>query len=60
MFMGAVYLFPSDKGNHLKHNILQLYMAIIFLAMGDPYLVKIQKHELKELKNGRKEQYLKN
>ena len=27
--------------------------------MGDPYLVKIQKHELKELKNGRKEQYLK-
>ena len=28
--------------------------------MGDPYLVKIQKHELKELRNGRKEQYLKN
>ena len=32
--MDAVYLFPSDKRNHLKHHILQLYMVIIFFNYG--------------------------
>jgi len=32
--MDAVYLFHSDKRNHLKHNILQLYIVIIFFSYG--------------------------
>ena len=32
--MDAVYLFHSDKRNHLKHSILQLYIVIIFFSYG--------------------------
>ena len=57
--MGAVYLFPSDKRNHLKHNILQLYMAIIFFSYGGSLFSQDSKIRIEKVKKWTKRTVLK-
>ena len=57
--MGAVYLFSSDKGNHLKHNILQLYMAIIFFSYGGSLFSQDSKTRIERVKKWTKRTVLK-
>ena len=48
--MGAVYLFDSDKGNHLKHNILQLYIVTIFFCYGESLFSQDSKTRIEKVK----------
>ena len=57
--MGAVYLFPSDKGNHLKHNILQLYIVIIFFSYGVSLFSQDSKTRIERIKKWTKRTVLK-
>ena len=58
--MGAVYLFHSDKGNHLKHNILQLYIVIIFFSYGESLFGQESKTRIEKVKKWTKRAVLKN
>ena len=60
MSMGAVYLFYSDKGNHLKHNILQLYIVIIFFSYGESLFGQESKTRIERVKKWTKRALLKN
>ena len=60
MFMGAVYLFYSDKGNHLKHNTLQLYIVIIFFSYGESLFGQESKTRIERVKKWTKRALLKN
>ena len=57
--MGAVYLFDSDKGNHLKHNILQLYIIIIFFCYGESLFSQDSKTRIEKVKKWTKRTILK-
>ena len=57
--MGAVYLFPSDKENHLKHNILLLYMAIIFFSYWGSLFSQDSKTRIERVKKWTKRTVLK-
>ena len=59
MFMGAVYLFPSDKGNHLKQNVLLLYIAIIFFSYGGSLFSQDSKTRIERVKKWTKRTVLK-
>ena len=48
--MDAVYLFHSDKGNHLKQNILQLYIFIIFFSYGEFMFSQDSKTRIEKVK----------
>ena len=58
--MGAVYLFYSDKGNHLKHNTLQLYIVIIFFSYGESLFGQESKTRIERVKKWTKRALLKN
>tara|TARA_B100001093_G_C26654769_1_gene939140 strand:- start:425 stop:1018 length:594 start_codon:yes stop_codon:yes gene_type:complete len=58
--MGAVYLFYSDKGNHLKHNILQFYIVIIFFCYGESLFGQESKTRIERVKKWTKRALLKN
>ena len=58
--MGAVYLFHSDKGNHLKHNILQLYVVIIIFSYGESLFGQESKTRIEKVKKWTKRAVLKN
>ena len=57
--MGAVYLFHSDERNHLKYNILQLYMVIIFFNYGGYLLSQDSKTRIDRVKQWTKRTVLK-
>ena len=57
--MGAVYLFHSDKGNHLKHNILQLYIVVIFFCYGESLVSQDSKTRIERVKKWTKRTVLK-
>ena len=58
--MGAVYLFYSDKENHLKHSILQLYIVIIFFSYGESLFGQESKTRIERVKKWTKRALLKN
>jgi len=58
--MGAVYLFYSDKRNHLKHNILQLYIVIIFFSYAESLFSQDSKTRFEKFKKWTKRTVLKN
>ena len=60
MFMDVVCLFHSDKGNHLKHSILQLYIAIILFSYGGSLFGQEKKTRIERVKKWTKRTILKN
>ena len=48
--MGSVYLYNSDKRYHLKQNILQLYIVIIFLGYGGSLFSQNTKARIEKIK----------
>ena len=57
--MGAVYMFYSDRGNHLKHNILQVYIVVIFFSFGDSLVSQDSKTRIERVKKWTKRTLLK-
>ncbi len=43
-------MFHSDKGNHLKHNILQLYIVIIIFSYGESMFSQDSKTRIEKVK----------
>ncbi len=59
MSMGAVYLFHGDKDNHLKHNLLQFYIIIIFFCYAESLLSQDSKRRIEKVKKWTKRTVLK-
>ena len=57
--MGAVYLFHGDKDNHLKHNLLQFYIIIIFFCYAESLLSQDSKRRIEKVKKWTKRIVLK-
>ena len=57
--MGAVYLFHGDKDNHLKHNLLQFYIIIIFFCYAESLLSQDSKRRIEKVKKWTKRTVLK-